>query len=170
MKPGVTLTVKFFVLYILNSDNLIKTLKLMMWPEGYGVSQSPRLGGSNGQKAAFMAYISAVNSGAPETFAKFYHRQVVLNLPRVGEIKGPEGIVGYYKPLFEKVREHLEVTRLIADDDGICAEFHTTFTALQDYPDFSVKPLKKGDVVTVNSIVMYELKDGLIYRIHVSRK
>jgi hypothetical protein len=170
MKPGVTLTVKFFALYILNSDNLIKTLKLMMWPEGYRISKPPRLGSSNGQKAAFLSYISAVNAGAYDTFAKFYHPDVLLNLPNVGELKGPDGIRGFYKSLFEKVKEHLDVKRLIADDDGICAEFHTTFTAVQDHPEFSVKPLKKGDVVVSDTIVMYELKDGLIYRIHVSRK
>lgn len=86
------------------------------------------------------------------------------------EIKGREGIKGFYGPMFEKVRERLEVNRLVADDGGICVDLTSTFTALRDVPEFSAGPLKKGESVKSELVVMYELKDGLIYRIHATRK
>jgi hypothetical protein len=170
MMPGKTLTVKFFGLYKLNHENLISSLKLMQWPSQFGVTQAPKLGGSEGQKAAFMGYISAINSASVDTFVEFYHDEVVLSLPRVGEIKGREEIKGFYKLLFEKVRERLSVKRLIADDEGICADLTSTFTALRDVPDFSAGAMKKGDSLESELVVSYELKDGLIYRIHATRK
>jgi SnoaL-like domain len=153
----------------LNDDNLIDRLKLMSWPAGYGVTSAPRLGGSPGQKAAFMAYISAVNNGAIETFAQFYHPEVVVSIPGLEELKGREGIIGHYKPMFEKVREKLQVNHLIADDEAICADITSTFIAVQDAPDFTVKPLKKGETLTNNILVIYKLKDGLIYRMKIAR-
>lgn len=170
MSPGKTLTVKFFGLYKLNQENLIESLKLMMWPEGFGISRAPRLGGSEGQKAAFMGYISAINAAAVDTFSEFYHEEVVLSLPGAGEIKGRDGIKAFYKSMFEKVREKLKVNRLIADDEGICADVTSTFTALMDVPDFSIKAMKKGESLTSELIVVYTLKDSLIYRIQATRK
>jgi hypothetical protein len=154
---------KFFGLYKLNQENLIESLKLMMWAEGSGISRAPRLGGSEGQKAAFMASISAINAAAVGTFSQFYHEEVVLSLPRVGEIKGREGIKAFYEPMFEKVKEKVKVNRLIADDEGICADVTCTFTALMDVPDFTIKAMKKGENLTSELIVVYELKEGLIY-------
>ena len=170
MSPGKTLTVKFFGLYKLNQENLIESLKLMMWPEGFAITRAPRLGGSEGQKAAFMAYLSAINAAAVDTFSEFYLEEVVLWLPSAGEITGREGIKAFYKPMFEKVRETLKVNRLIADDEGICADVSSTFTALMDVPDFSVKAMEKGESLTIELIVVYTLKNGLIYRIQVTRK
>jgi hypothetical protein len=170
LRPGTTLTVKFFALYELNEADLIQSLKLMKWPTNYGTTNPPRLGADEGQKAAFLGYISAINNAAFDTFPQFYHPDVTLHLPSFGEIKGRDGVVAFFKPMFELVREKLEVTRLIADDDGICAEMISTFVAVQDAPKFFIKPLKKGETVTVQLITMYELKDGLIYRMQATRK
>jgi hypothetical protein len=142
----------------------------MMWPAGYGTTNPPRLGGDAGQKAAYMAYIAAFNDAAFDTFPLFYHPEVTLELPNGKEITGRDKVVDFYKPMFETIKETFEVKRLIADDEGICAGLLATFAALKDAPEFTVKPLKKGESVTVDLIVMYELKDGLIYTIRGTRK
>jgi len=59
-------------------------------------NREPRLGSSPGQKAAFFAYISAINHGEIDTFCGFYHPDMTLHLP-TEELKGKAKIAAFYK-------------------------------------------------------------------------
>jgi ketosteroid isomerase-like protein len=168
LRPGDIRTVKFFAVYTLR-DGLIAELKTMTWPPETGVSKAPRLGGSPGQRAAFLAYTRAFSGAEYERFAAFYTDDVVLELPSVPVIRGRRGIVDFYSKMFKSVRESLEIHRVTADDAGIAGEFTSIFTAQQDAPDFVVAPLRKGESVRVRVFVHYELRDGLISHIKVAR-
>jgi len=170
MKPGKVLTIKFFAVYRLDEDNRIRRLDLMSWPADYGVTKESRLGRSPGQRASYFSYIAAFNRGDLETFPLFYHPDIVLEIPSVGKLKGREGIIGFYKDLFQKVREEIVVHRLIADEDSMCVEISSEFTAVEDAPNFHITPLKKGESLTKHSVVLYDLKDGLIHRVQITRK
>lgn len=170
MKPGKTLTIKFFAVYRLNAENRIQRIDLMNWPADYGVTKEPRLGPSYGQRAAYLSYITAFNNGDLEMFPLFYHPEIVVSIPGKGELKGREGVQGFYKSLFQTVRETITIHRLIADKDGMCVDITSEFTAVADAPNFHIQALKKGESITKHSVVMYELKDGLIYRVQITRK
>ncbi|MGZ3257251.1 MAG: nuclear transport factor 2 family protein, partial [Croceibacterium sp.] len=106
MHPGDLITVKFFVTYELNSEGRIAELKSMTWPPERGVTKLPRLGSHPSQLAAFQAYSAAFSSAEFERFPQFYTEDVVLHLTSsVGDIHGREGIVEFYRPMFERVRE-----------------------------------------------------------------
>ena len=94
---------------------------------------------------------------------------MTLHLP-TEELKGKAKIAAFYKDLFSRVKEKLEVHRLIADDEAIFAECTARFTAIEDAPDFAVKALKKGESGSSEFLAVYELKDGLIKNIQVTRK
>jgi ketosteroid isomerase-like protein len=169
LRPGDSLTVKFLVTYDLNDDGRIRRLQSMTWPTGRGVSHLPRLGSHPSQLAAYQAYAAAFSAGEHERYAAFYSEDVRLELPSAPPIVGRDGIVGFYRPLFESVRETLTVHQLLADSAAIFADTTSTFTAVRDAPDFVVGALKRGESLQVRVFVYYRLRDGLISSIKVAR-
>ncbi len=113
LRPGDLVTVKFFVTYRLRGDRVVE-LKSMTWPPGKGVTSVPRLGPHPSQLAAFGAYVSAFSHGEFERFARFYTEDVRLELGSVPPILGRQGIIDFYKPMFERVSEKLRINSVQA--------------------------------------------------------
>ncbi len=168
LRPGDMVTVKFFVTYRLR-DQKVAELKSMTWPPGKGVSTVPRLGAHPTQVAAFHSYVAAFSNADFERFPRFYTEDVLLELGSVPPIKGRQGIIDFYRPMFERVRENLTINNVQATDTGIELDAVTRFTAVQDAPDFVVAPLKRGEFVEGRVLVSYRLREGLISRISVRR-
>jgi predicted SnoaL-like aldol condensation-catalyzing enzyme len=166
--PGDSVTVKFHVTYTLR-DEKIAALNSMTWPPEYGVTKAPRLGGHPSQRAAYLAYTAAFSNADHERFSAFYTDDVTLKLNALPLIEGKQGIVDFYRPMFERVREHLTIHKLLADDDAIFVDTTSRFTAQIDAPDFVVAPLARGEAVEVRVFVYYTLRDGLISSIRVAR-
>jgi ketosteroid isomerase-like protein len=169
LHPGDLVTVKFFVTYRLDAAGLIAELKSMTWPPERGVSKLPRLGSHPSQVAAFRAYASAFSNGDFERFPQFYTEDVVLTLPSAGEVRGRQGIVDFYRPMFETVRESVAIEAFAASDERIAVDAVSRFTATADAGDFVVAPLKQGEWIEVPVHVEYTLRNGLICRIDVRR-
>ena len=171
LHPGDSVTVKFFVTYRLDEEGKVAELKSMTWPPEHGVSKLPRLGAHPSQQAAFQAYAAAFSNGDFERFPKFYTEDVVLHLTSsVGDIRGKQGIIDFYRPMFERVRETVTVERLQASDERIELDAISRFAAIADAPDFVVGPLRQGEWCDVPVRVEYTLRDGLICDIHVTRR
>jgi ketosteroid isomerase-like protein len=94
---------------------------------------------------------------------------VVLELGSVGEIKGRQAIVDFYKAMNRTVHETLTVHQVIADEDGLAADVSMEFRAVEDAPDFVIAPMKKGEVIRGGVIVIYTLRDGKVARIRTVR-
>ena len=169
LKAGEFLTVRFFCLYTIR-DGKVARLEASTWPPNVGVSKpETRLGGSYEQRQAFFAYMRAFSNAAFDVFPQHYIEDVVLELGSVPPIRGRDGIVAFYRPMFAKVRENLTPHSVRMDDHSITLDATTRFTAVEDAPDFVVGALNKGDYIEGRVFVDYELKDGLISRISVRR-
>jgi ketosteroid isomerase-like protein len=168
LHPGDSVTVKFFVAYRLKNDRVVD-LKSMTWPPGKGVTQLPKLGAHPSQQAAFRAYCSAFSNADFERFPKFYTEDVRLELGSVPPILGRDGIINFYRPMFQSVREHLTLNSVETTDSSIELDAITRFTAVQDAPDFVVGAVKKGEYIEGRVLVSYRLRDGLIEHIGVRR-
>jgi SnoaL-like domain len=168
LRPGDMVTVKFFVTYRLRDDKVVE-LKSMTWPPGKGVSRLPRLGAHPSQLAAFGSYVSAFSHGDFERFPRFYTEDVLLELGSVPPIHGRQGIVDFYRPMFQRIRENLTINQVTATDTSIELDAITRFTAMKDAPDFVVAPLKAGEYVEGRVLVSYQLREGLISKISVRR-
>jgi ketosteroid isomerase-like protein len=170
LRPGDLVTVKFFVTYRLDADGRIAELKSMTWPPERGVSKLPRLGSHPSQVAAYHAYAAAFSAAEFERFEQFYTDDVVLHLTgSIGDVAGRQGIVDFYHPMFERVRENVAVDKLDVSDSLIAVDAISRFTAIEDAPDFVVGPLSKGEWIEVPVHVEYSLRDGLICDIAVTR-
>jgi hypothetical protein len=129
-----------------------------------------RLGGSPEQRQAYLEYTRAFSNAECDRFGQYYTDDVCLELPSVGlKIEGRDGIVGFYRKMFERVRETLTLHQLVADDGGIAVDCTSRFTAIADAPDFQVSPLRKGELIEVRVFVHYTLRDGKIAWIKVAR-
>ena len=168
LQPGDILTVKFFAHYTVVNGK-IKTLKTMTWKPETGVTKAPKLGDQAGQRAAFLAYTRAFSGGLADKYSSFYTDDVKLHLSSVGDLNGKKAIVDFYTKMFRTVREDLVINQIVYDDNAIVGDFVSVFTAVEDAPDFVVKPLKKGESVRVPVFVYYTLKGGLISEIRVAR-
>lgn len=171
LHPGDMVTVKFFVTYRLDAHGRIAELKSMTWPPERGVSKLPRLGPHPSQLAAFQSYAAAFSGAEFERFPRFYTEDVVLHLTSsVGDIHGRQGIVDFYRPMFERVRETVTAEHFEASESRIVLDAISRFTAIIDAPDFVVGPLLKGEWYDVPVRVEYALREGLICDIHVTRR
>ncbi len=92
-----------------------------------------------------------------------------LELGSVPPIDGRQGIIDFYRPMFQSVRERLTVNSVQATDTTIELDAVTRFTATRDAPDFVVGALKAGDYIEGRVLVSYKLRDGLIAKISVRR-
>jgi hypothetical protein len=160
--------VKFFVTYRLREGRVVE-LKSMTWPPGKGVTQLPRLGAHPTQMAAFRAYTAAFSNADFTRFPRFYTEDVRLELGSVPPINGRQGIIDFYQPMFQRVRESLGINSVSFTDAGIEMDAVSRFTAVADAPDFVVGPLRKGEFIEVRVLVSYRLRDGLICHIGVRR-
>jgi ketosteroid isomerase-like protein len=165
---GDLVTVKFFVTYRLHNDKVVE-LKSMTWSPGKGVTQLPRLGPHPSQLAALHSYIAAFGGGQFDRMVAFYTPDVLLQLGSVPPLVGREAIAGFYRSMYERVREHLTVNDIKATDEAIELDAVTRFTAIEDAPDFIVGALKKGEFIEGRVLVSYQLVKGLIGRISVRR-
>ncbi len=119
-------------------------------------------------KRQFHDYIDAFNRSDFEGFSRCYADDVVLELPS-RELRGRQAIVDFYKVVKARVRETLQIKQVIADSEGLAAELDTEFYALEDWPDFIVGPLRKGESIRIVSFVHYRIRDGKFAHIKSAR-
>jgi hypothetical protein len=113
--------------------------------------------------------MAAFSSANFERFPSFYTDDVRLELGSVPAIQGRQGIIDFYRPMFERVRESLTVNSVVATLDSIELDAVTRFTAVKDAPDFVVGALKTGEYIEGRVLVSYRLRNGLIGSISVRR-
>jgi hypothetical protein len=90
---------------------------------------------------------------------------VVLVIAGKRELRGREAIFDFYKVVKAQTRRTIQVNKVITAPNRIAAELQSEFVALEDLPDFSAGPMKKGGRIFINTIVIYELRDGKFSRI-----
>lgn len=117
----------------------------------------------------FRDYIDCFNRNDFAGFSRYYADDVVLELPQK-ELRGRQAIVDFYQVVKARIRETLQITEIVAvDDEGLAAEVDTEFYALEDWPDFIVRPVKKGDSIRIVSFVHYKIRDGRFAHIKSAR-
>jgi hypothetical protein len=84
-------------------------------------------------------------------------------------LRGRDAILDFYRLVKARIRETLQINQVIVDAEGLAAELATEFYALEDWPDFIVAPMKKGDALRIVSFVHYTIRDGKFAHIKSAR-
>jgi hypothetical protein len=108
----------------------------------------------------FLAYIDAFNKDDYSNFGDYYDKDVVLVIAGKRELRGRQAIFDFYKVVKAQTQRTIQVNRFIGTGDRIAVELESEFLALEDLPDFTAGPMKKGGRIFINTFVIYELKNG----------
>lgn len=123
------------------------------------------LGRAAMSRARFQAYIDAFNRNDYSNFGDYYAEDVVLVIAGKRELRGRQAIFDFYKVVKAQTTRTIQVNRFIGTENRIATELQSEFLALEDLPDFSAGPMKKGGRIFINTFVIYDLVGGKFSRI-----
>ncbi|HVY80348.1 MAG TPA: nuclear transport factor 2 family protein [Steroidobacteraceae bacterium] len=113
----------------------------------------------------FAAYIDAFNRDDYAGFGDFYHDDVTLVIAGKRELRGRQAICDFYRGVKATTRRTIQINNVATVGNQLAAELQSEFEALEDLPDFTAGPMKKGGRLFINTVVLYELRDGKFVRI-----
>ncbi len=108
----------------------------------------------------FSRYIDAFNHDDYTTFGDYYDDDVVLVIAGKRELRGRQAIFDFYRKIKSQARRTIEINAVVTTGNQLAAELQSEFVALVDVPDFAAGPLRRGERLFINTVVLYELRDG----------
>jgi hypothetical protein len=113
----------------------------------------------------FEEYIDAFNRNDEPAFAEFYSPEVTLVIAGKHTLVGRQAILDFYRTVKAQTTRTIHINQVITTPQAIAAELQSEFTALEDLPTFTAGPLRRGDRLFINTVVLYDLLDGKFSRI-----
>ena len=113
----------------------------------------------------FQAYIDAFNRDDYSGLATTTPRMWCWVIAGQRELHGRQAIFDFYKVVKSQTHRTIQVNKFIGTENRIAVELQSEFLALEDLPDFSVGPMKKGGRIFINTFVIYDLAGGKFARI-----
>jgi len=119
-------------------------------------------------EARFRTYLQAFNTSNWEALRAYYAPDVRLVIGNGTELDGRDAIIDFYSQVKRQTRRTIEVVQCFADGQTLAAEIESEFLAVEDVPDFAVRPMAKGDRYYLNSFVFYDFEGEHYTRIRAA--
>lgn len=119
-------------------------------------------------EARFRAYMQAFNASDWKALRDYYAPDVRLVIGNGTELNGRDAILAFYGKVKRQTRRTIEVVQCFADGQTLAAEIESEFLAIEDAPDFAVRPMTKGDRYYLNSFVFYDFEGEHYTRIRAA--
>lgn len=116
----------------------------------------------------FRNYLRAFNASDWQALRRFYAPDVRLVIGNGIELKGRDAIIDFYNEVKLQTRRTIEAVQCFADGETLAAEIESEFLAIEDTPDFAVRPMAKGDRYYLNSFVFYDFEGEHYTRIRAA--
>jgi len=116
-------------------------------------------------EAAYRRYVECFNAHDVPCFSNFYDADVVFMAAPLPGLIGREAIVGFYQGAWKHLKEHLVVRSFALEQGRLKVSLQNTIEVFEDYPEFPVRALKKGERFTREGTLTYELHGGRFVRI-----
>jgi len=116
----------------------------------------------------FRAYLQAFNAGDWGALRGFYAPDVRLVIGNGTELTGREAILDFYGKAKQQTRRTIEIVQCFADGETLAAEIESEFLAIEDAPDFAVRPMARADRYYLNSFVFYDFEGDHYTRIRAA--
>jgi ketosteroid isomerase-like protein len=113
----------------------------------------------------FAHYVDSFNRGDYSAFGDFYDPDVVLDIAGKRQLRGRDAIFDFYKTVRKQTQRTIEVLKMISEGNRLAVELQSEFLALEDLPNFTAGPMKKGGRIYINTVALYELRAGRFARI-----
>ena len=127
-------------------------------------------------KQKLLQYIDHFNHKLYEEVMAFYHPDVVIEYPTMlanpqaqpVTRRGRAGFLEQYIVLHQHCREALEAQTILQDGHMMAAEMYTEFHFFKDYPNFSGRRMKAGDVYITTNWCIYTVENERFTHIRVA--
>lgn len=116
----------------------------------------------------FRAYMQAFNASDWDRLRGFYAPDVRLVIGNGTELYGHKAIIDFYSKVKSQTRRTIDILQCFAEGNTLAAEIESEFQAIEDAPDFAVRPMAKGDRYYLNSFVFYDFQGPLYTRIRAA--
>lgn len=113
-------------------------------------------------------YFEDYNSGRYEKAVEHYAEDAVFVMPGdEPDHFGKENILRWFQERGTGYTEKLIPQNILISPDKIAVELTAEYEAEEDVPAFPIKPLKKGERLSREDGIFYDLRDGKITRVCV---
>jgi SnoaL-like domain len=127
-------------------------------------------------KQHLLQYIDHFNHKRYEEVMSFYDPDVVIEYPTMLAApqsppvtrRGRAGFLEQYVVLHQSCREALEVQTVLQDGNLMAAEMYTEFHFFRDYPNFSGRSMKAGDIYITTNWCIYTVENEKFKHIRVA--
>ncbi len=127
-------------------------------------------------KQQLLQYIDHFNHRRYEEVMSFYDPDVVIEYPTMLATpqappvtrRGRAGFLEQYALLHQHCREALEVQTVLQDGNMMAAEMYTEFHFFKDYPNFSGRSMKAGDIYITTNWCIYTVENEKFKHIRVA--
>ena len=116
-------------------------------------------------KERFAAYIDTLNNENYAASIDYYNDDIVLVTAGKKELRGRQAILDFYETVKPLAKRTIQINRIITSGSLLAAELQSKFVALQDLPDFTAGPMKKGGCVISDTFVLCNVRDDKFARI-----
>ena len=120
-------------------------------------------------KTDFHDYIAAFNACDLDGFTSYYTDDVLFDLSGKLVLTGRLEVREFYRGVFQKVRERLDVRTVVMDEQGLAADVDTEFKALVNDSGFIAGPIVIGQSIFIRSFIFYRIENGKFARITARR-
>jgi hypothetical protein len=120
------------------------------------------------QEERFRDYMDAFNSNDWARLLPHYAPDITLVIGNGTELVGRDAIVEFYSQVKAETQREIKILNSFVDGNILAAELESEFVALMDAPDFSSRPLLKGDRYYINSCALYEFEGDQYTRIRAA--
>jgi len=123
---------------------------------------------SNAQLERFHEYLACFNAGDFDRLREYYADDVELINGAGVVMRGPDEVFAFYREVRSVTQRTIKVLRALADEHLVFAELESEFLATTDAPDFASGPMREGDRLYINTVAVYEVRDGRFARVRAA--
>ncbi len=113
----------------------------------------------------FLEYIHYFSS---KKYDDYYTDDIILQLP-TQDLVGKQAVKDFYGKMNQYIEETIRVRKVLSEGDTLIAHVVSDFYCIQDWDEFIVKPMKKGEMHRHELLVLYKIRDGKFCSIRAGR-
>lgn len=113
---------------------------------------------------SYRRYIACFNAQEFDCFANYYTDDMEYGEGK-WHLRSRAEFVAFYRNAWKHLREHITINSIEIRGTKLVADISNHIVVFQDFPDFPVRPLAKGDDYVVRGKVAYSMRGGRFFRI-----
>lgn len=120
-------------------------------------------------KQDILNYIKDYNTGDYEKTMKKYYTPGAVFESSDYKLEGRDEIIKFMTESHKGSTEKMKAKNVIVNENIAAVEIEAVIQVFEDKPDFHIKPLKKGDSITIKMAAIYEIEDDKINHVRLYR-